>query len=223
MVGTRSAKPLPDRTVGHVLRAAREERGITLKAAAAALRIPVRQLMALEDCALQAFAAEVYARGVFLKYADYLGVKTDEAEQAFMRALGASRERVPLKLLRPRSWLERVLTPYWLFGMAGASAAVVVGAYVMWQVQSFWRLPALKLSEPQELVTSERTIMVRGSSEEQAAVTVNGQPVLLQPDGSFAAPLLLRPGINVLRVEATNAARRTRVAQKHLLVPRSSR
>jgi cytoskeleton protein RodZ len=221
MVGVRPSKRAGTTQIGQLLRTARQQRGVTLDAAAAALRIPKRQLAALEECELSDFSAEVYARGAFMKYAAYLGVETLQTQKAFMRALGESREPIPLKLLTPRSWLARVLTPYWLFAMIGGVAALVVGSYVVWQLQSFLRLPDLVVLEPQQAIVQDMDIMVKGKTEQNATVTVNDQPVLIEPDGSFAAPLTLRPGINIVRVEAKNAAERRRIIQKDLLLPRS--
>lgn len=209
-----------DRGVGDILRQARIKHGLSLEDVSIALRIPSHQLKSLEKCELETFDAEVYARGAFEKYATYLGV-SPTTNQAFSRMLSQGREAVPLKLLTPRSWLAHILTPRWIFLMVGSAIALSVGSYIIWQVQTFLRLPALALVEPAQEVLNTREIMVKGKSETNATVTVNNQPVLLQSDGSFEMPLTIQPGINVLRVEARNAAERSRIIQKDLLLPRT--
>ena len=216
----RVSKQEYDQNVGEVLRRVRLQHGLTLDDVSTTLRIPLHQLKSLEKCQLESFDAEVYARGAFEKYATYLGVSMT-TNQAFLRMLSKGRETVPLKLLRPRSWLARVLTPRWIFLMVGSAIALSVGSYIIWQVQTFLRLPALALVEPTQAIVDTREIMVRGRSETNATVTINNQPVLLQPDGSFEMPLTIQPGINILRVEARNAAERSRIIQKDLLLPRT--
>lgn len=220
MVGTRPAKTRSDATVGNLLQAAREQRGQTLPDISAILHIPVKQLRCLEEGDLSGFAAEVYARGAFERYADYLGVRAEHTQRAFLRVLSGAREYVPLRVHRPRPWLTTVLTPRWILAGVIAGIAAVVGSYIMWQVQSFLRLPALELLEPSSPVVMGSTTTIRGQAEPGAHITVNGDVVLLDAQSQFTTPLKLHPGINILRVEATNAAGRTRVIEQHLLMPR---
>ena len=216
MVGARLSKKEYDTRVGKALQQARLARGLTLSDASVALRIPLHQLKSLEACELHAFDAELYARSAFEKYAGYLGLET-KTKQAFLRLLSGGREVVPLKMLRRRSWLARVVTPYWILMLMGSAVAGVVGTYIIWQVQTFLRLPALALREPVNTVVDTDEVLVRGASETNAAVTVNDQPVLLASDGSFELRLTLHPGVNVVRVEAKNAADRERVIERDLL------
>lgn len=220
MMGTTPKKPASEPTVGARLKAARRQRGLTLDEVATALRIPVRQLQSLEKEELKVFTAEVYARGVFRAYARYVGIAAPAVEHAFARAVALVRTAPPVKFLAPRRWLARILTPRWILAMVGTGAALVVGGYVVWQVQSFLRLPTLTLSEPTSGLIAGEQVRVVGRVETTATVTVNDTPVLLTDDGSFELRLRLHPGINVVQVEAKNAALRPRVITRDLLVPR---
>lgn len=219
---TPKKKPASEPTVGALLRAARRQRGLSLAEVATVLRIPVRQLQSLESEELKAFTAEVYARGVFRAYARYVGIAVPEVEHAFARAVASARTLVPVKFLAPRRWLARILMSRWILAMVGIAAAGVVGGYVVWQVQSFLSLPALVLSEPASGVINGTSVRVTGRAEISATVTINGAPVLLREDGSFELSLQLHPGINVLQVEAKNAADRRRIIVRDLLVLRAS-
>jgi cytoskeletal protein RodZ len=219
MVGTRSRHGERDEVVGKQLRAARERKGVSVEEAARELTIPPGHLVSLEEGELTAFAAEVYARGAFHTYASYLGINTPALQQAFLRSLSQARERVPLSIPRPRNWWGRLTSRSWLvLGVAGV--AVIIGSYVGWQVQSFLRVPSLALEEPSVAVVYEPRIEVRGRAEREAKVRVNGEAVLVARDGVFRLPLTLHPGINVLQIEAENAAGRSRIIQKDLLFAR---
>jgi hypothetical protein len=195
-------------------------RKLSLAVVASELTIPIHYLEALEEGDLTIFPAEVYARGAYMKYAHYLGVETKQMDQAFLRALCNARELVPLKLHTPRSWLARVMTGRWLLMVTLSFLAMVVGGYLLWQVQSFLRLPGLRVITPAQGIITDETLTVEGWVEDQAVVNVNGEAVFVADDGSFSAPLRLHRGINVLRVEATNAAGRSRIVERDLLVPR---
>lgn len=220
MVGTRSVKVRPDPAVGTCLRRARQERRLTIEAVAAQLRIPTRQLQALEEGDFSVFAAEVYARGAYMQYISYLGLDEQSSQRMISRVLSGARERVPLRLHTPLGWFERFVSPRRILMAALGLVALGVGTYVLWQVQSFLRLPDVRLSEPASGVADKAALMVRGVADHEARVQVNGETMLLQEDGSFETALRLHPGINVLQVTAENAAGRGRVIEKHVLLSR---
>lgn len=218
MVGTRSGKNVGG-AAGRVLKEARQRRRLTLEAIATTLRIPPKHLRSLEKGDLTVFAAEVYARGAYMKYARYLGIDKKETYRAFLRLLCEARELVPLEVPRRASWLVRMRTPA-VGLMAGIGLAVVaVVGYIGWQVQSYLRLPGLELIEPSVVSISEQSsVRVKGRAEEGSSVKVNGEAVLLKEGGMFEVGIPLREGINVLQVEATGVSGRTNVVKKDILV-----
>lgn len=220
MVGTRPAKVRPATHLGQVFIEARTQFGLSLEMAAQQLKIPVNQLAALERGDFSVFSAEVYARGACLKYAHYLQLDLVRLEPAVLRELSGARQRVPLTLLRPLSWVQALLTPRLLLLLIGTAAAAMIGLYILWQVQSFLRLPQLAVQEPAQAIVNQTDIQVRGVARDASQVVVNGEAVLLAADGSFALPLQLHPGINVLQIKATNAAGRQRIIERTLLAPR---
>jgi TATA-box binding protein (TBP) (component of TFIID and TFIIIB) len=218
--GQRSITTRPDVTVGHILTQARLHNGLSIEAIAAILKIPVKQLKGLEAGELTVFPAEIYARGAFSKYADFLGVRAQETQRAFLRVLSGAREYVPLRVHRRKSWIAAQFTPRWIIAGVIASIALVVGSYVAWQVASFVWLPELAVVEPQSGVFRDTSVVVSGTANVEEVVKVNGEQVLLDKAGVWGANVGLHPGINVIQVEATNAAGRVRRVQKTVLLPR---
>lgn len=220
MIGTRSSKGRPHEAAARVLVERRRRQKLTLAALSAQTGIPVVKLAALEAGDFSVFAAEVYGRGAYLRYARALGIDGRMAERVVAQALRAAREHVPLRVYVPFPWLTRWLTPRTLLLAIVGAIGVVVSGYIIWQVQSFLRLPQLKLAEPTVAMVKSGMVIVRGRAETNARVSVNGEAVLLSDEGNFETALVLHPGINVLRLEAENAAGRVRVVEKHLLWPR---
>jgi hypothetical protein len=206
---------------GRLLRKARQQKRASIEAAAEQLTIPPAQLQALEEGDLSGFTAEVYVRGAYMQYATWLGLDPQHAQRVVSKALRAARQHKPLRVHTPQRLYERLLNPRTVIFAGGGVVALMVGGYILWQVQSFWQLPVLVISDPPSDIIQDSSIIIRGYSEPQARVRVNEEPILLEDDASFAVRLELHPGVNVLRVEAANAAGRTRVVEKHLLRPRS--
>lgn len=217
---TKQSETVDPRHVGQVLASARRRQRVTLDEAAVALRIPPEQLRALEEGKLSVFPAAVYARGAYVKYARYLGIGSDRVRLAFLRAL-ATKRPARLRLYTPRPWLAAMLTPHWVLMAVVTAAALLVGSYVVFQVESFFRLPRLSLTEPRTVVARDALIGVAGHAESGVDILVNGEAVLAAADGTFATQLALHPGINVVLVEARNAAGRMRVIERHILFTQS--
>lgn len=213
----RPTKTRPDVTVGKLLAEARRRYNLTIAAVAEELCIPERQLRGLEDGDLTVFPAEVYARGAFTKYAAYLGVQAESTQRAFQRVLSGSREYVPLRVHRPKSWLAAHMTPRWVLAGVIGCIALLVGSYVAWQVISYVWLPALSV-EALPGVTSATTVTVRGTAAADAVVFVNENQVLLDQTGTFSADLPLHRGVNVIQVTAQNAAGRSTHHHHDILV-----
>jgi transcriptional regulator with XRE-family HTH domain len=65
--------------LGQRLRAAREDKGLSLEEVAEAIRIPLNYLQALEEGSFDTFSSDLHARGFLRNYALYLGIDPDEA------------------------------------------------------------------------------------------------------------------------------------------------
>lgn len=73
--------------------------------------------------------------------------------------------------------------------------------------------PSLTVTTPADgLLTNEQTIPVEGSTD-GTSLTVQGESVPLQADGSFATTVSLKEGANLLEIKATDAAGNVRLLQ----------
>lgn len=213
-------EPSPAVLAGQRLVRQRARQRASLQAASHDLHIPVAQLEALEQGDFSGFSAEIYAQGAYTAYASWLGLPRQESQRAVSRALAPGRVHVPFKMHTPETWWQRLVTPRSVIIAAGTCVALVVGGYITWQLLSFWQLPALEVSSPERTYIEDESIMVRGRSEPDSRVRLNGETVLLQEDATFEASLFLHPGINVIQVEAENAAGRIHTIERHVLRPR---
>lgn len=217
MVGVRPGKGVQHEGVGEYLKNARNRQKISLVAASQALHIPLKQLQGLEDDDYSVFSAELYARGAYSAYAKYLGVETRISSHAFYRSLSHVRERVPLYLHTPETFFQHLINPRIILSAAGGLLVLLVGGYIAWQLQSFWRLPDLAVTMPEGSVVYGSEVTLAGKTEEKSQVQVNGEPILLQDNATFSVLLTLRPGVNYVKVEVKNAAGRIRVEDIALL------
>lgn len=221
MVTTKSLSIKPAQELGERLRHAREKRRLSVEQVAVDLHIPIHHLEAIEKGDFSAFSAEIYARGACIKYAEFLGLGGDEAERAIWRALSVGRQRVPLKIHTAFSWIERLWNARLMVWAMIGVAVIMVGGYIAWQIRSFWQLPPVQLLTEIPAVQEDSTLLVRGATEPEVRVMLNDEPVILHGDATFEVSLKLHPGINVIRIEAENAAGRVSVLERRILLPRT--
>ncbi|HET9493433.1 MAG TPA: RodZ domain-containing protein [Chloroflexia bacterium] len=88
-------------SLGDMLRAAREERGITLPEAERETKIRLKYLSAMEDDNPAAMPGPTYARGFLRNYAAYLGLDPNEAVELFEEQSQPTRDK--LKAARGRT------------------------------------------------------------------------------------------------------------------------
>ncbi|MEO6078028.1 MAG: helix-turn-helix domain-containing protein [Candidatus Andersenbacteria bacterium] len=218
MVGVRSSKGEHHTGIGKRLAQKRIKHKVSLEQISEQLHIPVVQLRALEEEDYSVFSAELYARGAYTRYAQYLDIYSAKDLRAILRALSSVRTRVPLRLLTPDRLFDRLLNPRLVVILIGLCLALIVSGYIAWQVQSFWRFPDLIITSPTQRVFDGSDVTIEGRAEPDARLTINDQQVLLQADNTFSAQLSLHIGVNPIQVQVENAS--GRISKKELFLLR---
>jgi hypothetical protein len=78
----------------------------------------------------------------------------------------------------------------------------------------------LKVRWPEQRMTRDTEVLVRGAAEASARVDVNGVPVEVGPDGNFEARVALEEGRNDLRVQVIDLSERTATEESSVVVRR---
>ena len=77
--------------------------------------------------------------------------------------------------------------------------------YVGVQWYSLTRPPELTIVSPEDQSQVAARVVVSGETEPDATITVNDQPVALQPDGSFTTEVFIATeGISTIMIESTD-------------------
>lgn len=80
-----------------------------------------------------------------------------------------------------------------------------IGAYFGWHVYNLFRAPILVVENPpRDIMTQEASLVLSGYVKKESEVTVNGNHVDTQKDGSFYDDITLENGMNILEVRAVN-------------------
>ncbi|KKU83487.1 hypothetical protein A2973_02100 [Candidatus Gottesmanbacteria bacterium RIFCSPLOWO2_01_FULL_49_10] len=195
------------KTVGSILKDAREEKGLTLAQVEKATKIREKFLESIERDDYSTLPSLSYAKGFIKNYSDFLGVSSSKSLAFFRRQT----EEVTRTSLLPKgmdeslkvSWLR--LTPGRFLAILLLSLVSVFVVYLGFQYQKLQSAPALSVQAPKDaLTTTERRVDVLGKTDTDATVIVNGVSVLVRGDGKFFDQITLEPGDNAIIITATS-------------------
>jgi len=207
-------------TVGERLHQARERAGLSLDDLAAESKIQAKYLAAIEAGHYRLLPGPVYARNFIRKYAEVLNVDVAHAlelfDQEYRIVTGGRVDRhLPSqRVSTEHHWLRRHAR---LLFAATFVAMVVI--YFGLQVERLITPPVLAILAPShDLRTHDRQIVVRGSTDVTASVTINTVAVNVDEQGNFSESIDLSPGLNTLEIKAAKKHRSARTITRQVLV-----
>jgi cytoskeletal protein RodZ len=202
------------KTIGVILREARMSKGYTLGKVESAIKIKKDFLDAIERENWSQLPDFPVTSGFVKNYADYLGYDKNGAV-ALLR-----RDYPPRKLsINPKPDVEKrfVINPKITF--AAGILVVVLGTitYLGIQYAKYIRAPKLELSQPvNEQLVTENKLTVLGSTDIDATVTVNNQPVLTDEEGRFAVQLIIVAETKEIIVVAKSRAGKETIVRRNI-------
>lgn len=195
-------------TLGERLRRRREEVGLTPQELAEEVQAPVKFVEALESDEYNVFSAKVYGLGflkkilVTLAAEDHEDIVKEFGNEWDIRMFRKQKELMPLPGAKKNF---SVVTPasLWL----GAGGILLLAALVFFgaRITRFVGTPGLAIDEPPDNAAySEPFIPVKGKTEKESSLTVNGRELKIDEQGFFDEILELGSGVHVLEFLVKN-------------------
>lgn len=209
------------KTVGEMLRDERLTHRIQLPELAKRTRIRLEYLEALEENQFDLLPAATFVKGYVKIYARLFGFDPQPLLALLRRDYkeSAKGQLVPREFLTPVLKKRRHLKPV-TFVMIGLSLVfLTLVSYIGVQWWLLQQPPRLTVTQPEELAIVGPQVEVRGSTEPEALVVINEQPVALQPDGSFQTEVsLVTEGIVTIVIQSRDDQGKTSVVQRQVQV-----
>lgn len=210
------------KTIGEILQEERERHRISIDELAKKTRIRTRYLRALEKDQYEQLPASTFVKGYIKTYGQLFGFDHQPLIALLRRDFkeSAKGQLVPREFIKPllkkRPLFQR---PVALVVLGFALLMMTIMGYVGVQWYKLSQPPEITLSAPEENAEVSARVVVTGRTEQDAVVTVNDQPVALQPDGFFQTEVFLsREGLNTLTVKATDRRGKTNTLQRTVRV-----
>ena len=209
------------RTIGEVLKEERTSHHISLEQLAKKTRIRQEYLAALEQNEFDKLPAATFVKGYIKTYARVFGFEHQPLLALLRRDFkeSAKGKLVPREFIKPVLKKRRSITSITLVMVAVAGLFFALMAYVGVQWYQLQRPPELQVTQPVDQAQVAARVAIEGQTVPEALVSVNEQPVALQPDGTFSTELVLpTEGITTITVSATDRRGKTSRVQRTVYV-----
>lgn len=199
-------------SVGKLLRDARERKKISLRDVEKRIKVREQFIKALEEDKWDLFTSRIYITGILKNYARFLGL--DERKiLAFFRREYERIEEIKFKEKMSNSYLssdsKRTIIASFIF------VCVLLVGYFSYQLFEFFRPPSVQIISPQStLFKRESTIKIIGKTEKEAVVTVMGERVYQNKEGTFEYVMPLTQKENILSIEVVGANGKKTILQR---------
>ncbi len=206
--------------LGDRLREERKKQGFSIDEVARATKIRMEFLEAIEKGEYKKLPSSAYAQGFVKNYVDYLGLPEKELIPLFRREFNEKEFLgvLPQSFTKPKEVaLEgvRIKRPFTI----GLGIFIVLLLYIFFQYRAAFFSPSLTVISPKEAtILSTQIIVVRGTTEPNATVTVNNIPTLVDSSGEYTKEITVFPGTVTITVKATNSFGKFSTIERHISV-----
>lgn len=199
------------------LKAKREALFISKKTAATELKVLEKFIVAMEENITEALPANIYTINLLKRYARFLKEDPELIVQLFKqtRHLSFVGEARPLISRRLTTRIRAKFLEYAL----GVFFGLVIFGYLFYKTVVITSPPEIAVYEPldNQAVTTP-IIMVRGQTNPQVKVKINGQSVPLSAGGQFSQELVLGAGVNIIKISGAKRYSRERIVTRQITV-----
>lgn len=204
------------RTAGELLKSRRKSLGKTVFEVSQETKIQEKYIKALEANEFSQFDSSVFVKGFLKIYSDYLKVDSIPVLALYRRQCNI-KEEVPKKgrtVLNLKSFFSPLTIS--LFIIIFLVIAVMVYLYI--QFYNLQKIPALEIFSPVNgEVSNSQEIVVKGKTNEDAILNINGEEIGSQ-EGEFEYSTKLQLGDNTITISAINPNNNKQINSQSLLV-----
>jgi len=193
------------KTVGEILRNAREKRAKTLDEVSRTTKIRVNFLEALEKNRFGQIGEATVVKGFIKNYAEYLELAPNDVLAVFRRDFIEDQrgQILPRGAYEPLNKTGFFWTPQMTIFLGAGILAALFFAYLSFQIFSFLGSPPLTVNfPPNGSQVKQSSVEIEGKTDSDATIYLNGEIVTVSSDGNFKKTISLSPGENKIKVEA---------------------
>ena len=216
----------PGGGLGHDLIELRSKAGLTLTQASSLSKVPESFIRSLEQEQWEEISDPLYFEHVFRAYLAIFQVQQNYYIQKYRDCLKITSQVRDTQDLLPRArvrWIDLAVWSRLIATIALGIFALGIGGYVFYQVRAVTAAPQLSVEQPKE---GERlaipVVNVKGKTETDATVTINGREAIVNDDGTFTLSLDIPSGPTIIVVDAKKRRGKTAEETRHVFYQRAA-
>jgi cytoskeletal protein RodZ len=172
----------------HFLQEKRQSLGFTLEQISKNIKVPIWQLIDIENGNWKAFASSAYLKGIVKKYAAAIEIDDKKAQALLNREL----ENEEVKFIRISKYQEkgRLFSPNILFYLM----IIVFSSFFIIQLVIFSQKPKLVIETVNKTVKANMPLVIKGKTEPGGLLFLNDEKIYQNTEGEFEEELYLKKG-----------------------------
>jgi cytoskeletal protein RodZ len=203
-------KTLPQKEgLGEKLAKKRISLGLDIKDVEKAIRIRAKHIEAIENGRYDSLPPDVYVRGFIRNYASFLKLDANKVMKLYERERGlienVRRAKAGVPVVKPLDTPKVVITPRTITIGSIVAGALIIIAYIAWQVVILTAPPTLTVTSPHDNVNiNGDSVTVEGTTDPSATLYINDVEIGIDQGGEFKETINLQSGVNIIKVRSQN-------------------
>lgn len=230
MVGFNNKKINSIKTLGERLCEHRQNYGLSVQAIARETKINIIYLQALENDKFDRLPSDIYTKNIIRRYAEYLNLNPETVidiynheKDIFFKTQKKQNKKNKNKQSRIKKTFNVFLNPHFIKYSIIISIVVILMIYIGWGINRIFTPPKLEILQPEKnLITDKRQVHIRGQTEKEVNLTINGQQVISDKQGGFSDRIDLQKGLNIIKITAQKKHSKENVKYLQIIVEENS-
>lgn len=202
------------KTIGQVIKTARQENDFSYQSLEEETKIKKEFIKAIEEEKWGKLPEYPVLNGFVRNIAETLEINTNHALALFRRDYPPEKKTT----VNPKPDIKNkfVWSPRLTF-IAGITLVVLtIVGYLIYQYFNFTKPPVLTVTRPEEgSIVTQDPLVVEGSTDTDATIVINNQPVIVEEDGSFSAQIDISKDTSQIMILAkSRSGKETKIVRK---------
>jgi len=191
------------KTAGEILKAGRNEKGWTIAELSGRTKIQERFIGALENSDLSKLPAMPFVNGFLRTISLELDLNPKGIVAVFRRDFGeGDRGKVTPNVSAQKDKGFR-WAPSTSIAIGILAMILVFGFYLIVQLKGLLGTPGLEIFQPRDQAVVGLEIAIEGRTDPTASVSINGQKIKKNRNGTFSQMINLSEGVQTITIDAT--------------------
>lgn len=193
-----------EKKLAEFLKEKRQSKNLSLERLGEITKIQIYHLKSLEDGKFENLPPSVYRAGIFKRLAKFLEIDEDKIIEMYKNEVQNDVDTPVVKDVSSKKKFYFILTPKKVSLFLGGLLLVLLSFYLWYQFNFLVGPPTLVIESKQDISTKDEILPLKGRTDSGVNLTINGENVYVDSNGSFSKNIQLAAGINIIEIKAVN-------------------